>query len=62
MPYAQATGVKRLSDGGPADRGEPRRWRRFRKSLVGAASFVKPTALDIVLEPINARNVPGTPQ
>ena len=60
LPYAKATGVKRLHlMAGIASRGDPKAVAAFRKSVVWAAEFVKPHGLDIVLEPINARNVPG---
>ena len=60
LPYAQATGVKRLHlMAGIADRGDPKAVAAFRKSVAWAADFVAPHYLDIVLEPINSRNVPG---
>ena len=60
LPYAQATGVKRLHlMAGIADRGDPKAVAAFRKSVVWATDFVAPHYLDIVLEPINPRNVPG---
>ena len=36
-----------------------RRWRRFTKSWQGRRSFSRPHGLDVVIEPINPRNVPG---
>ena len=60
LPYAQATGVKRLHlMAGIADRGDPRAVAAFRKSVTWTAEFFAPHGLDIVLEPINPRNVPG---
>jgi hydroxypyruvate isomerase len=60
LPYAQATGVKRLHlMAGLADRGDPKAVTAFRKSVVWAAEFLKPYGIDVVLEPINSRNVPG---
>ncbi len=60
LPYAQATGVKRLHlMAGLADRKDPKAVAAFRKSVVWAAEFLRPHGLDVVLEPINARNVPG---
>src|SRR6188768_3930800 len=60
LPYAQATGVKRLHlMAGIADRSDPKAVAAFRRSVAWAADFVAPHYLDIVLEPINSRNVPG---
>ena len=60
LPYAQATGVKRLHlMAGIADRGDPKAAAAFRKSVAWAAEFFAPHGLDVVIEPINPRNVPG---
>jgi hydroxypyruvate isomerase len=60
LPYAQATGVKRLHlMAGIADRGDPKAVAAFRKSVAWAAEFFAPHGLDVVIEPINPRNVPG---
>jgi hydroxypyruvate isomerase len=60
LPYAQATGVKRLHlMAGIAERGDPKAVAAFRKSVVWAAEFLMPHGLDVVIEPINPRNVPG---
>jgi hydroxypyruvate isomerase len=60
LPYAQATGVKRLHlMAGIADRGDPRAVAAYRKSAAWAAEFLAPHGLDVVIEPINPRNVPG---
>jgi hydroxypyruvate isomerase len=60
LPYAQATGVKRLHlMAGIADRRDSGAVAAYRKSVAWAAEFVAPHGLDIVLEPINSRNVPG---
>ncbi|HEX9588232.1 MAG TPA: 2-oxo-tetronate isomerase [Bradyrhizobium sp.] len=60
LPYAQATGVKRLHlMAGIADRGNRQAVEAFTKSVVWAAEFLKPHGLDVVIEPINPRNVPG---
>jgi 2-dehydrotetronate isomerase len=60
LPYAQATGVKRVHlMAGIADRRDPKAVAAFRKSLVWAAEFFSPHGLDVVIEPINPRNVPG---
>src|SRR5258707_4438362 len=60
LPYAQATGVKRLHlMAGIARRTDPEPVAAFHKSVVWAAEFLQPHGLDVVIEPINARNVPG---
>ncbi len=60
LPYAKATGVQRVHlMAGIADRSDPRTVAAFRKSAVHAAEFFAPHGLDVVLEPINPRNVPG---
>jgi hydroxypyruvate isomerase len=60
LPYAQATGVKRLHlMAGLADRGDPKAVAAFRKSVAWTAEFLRPHGIDVVLEPINSRNVPG---
>ena len=60
LPYAQATGVKRLHlMAGIAERSDPQAMAAFRKSAIAAAEFFAPHGLDVVIEPINPRNVPG---
>src|SRR5258708_11074251 len=60
LPYAPATGVKRLHlMAGIADRHDPKAVAAFHKSVVWAAEFLAPHGLDIVIEPINPRSVPG---
>ena len=60
LPYALATGVKRLHlMAGLADRGDPKAVAAFHKSLVWAAEFLRPHGIDVVLEPLNKRDVPG---
>ena len=60
LPYAQATDVKRLHlMAGIADRGDPKAVAAFRKSVVWTAEFFARHGLDVVIEPINPRNVPG---
>jgi hydroxypyruvate isomerase len=44
---------------GIADRGDPKAAAAFRKSVIWAAEFLNPHGLDVVIEPINPRNVPG---
>lgn len=60
LPYAEATGVKRLHlMAGIADRRDSRAVEAFYKSVAWTAEFLAPHGLDVVLEPINPRNVPG---
>ena len=60
LPYAKATGVKRLHlMAGIANRGDAKAVEQFYKSVAWAAEFFAPHGLDVVIEPINARNVPG---
>jgi 2-dehydrotetronate isomerase len=60
LPYVQATGVKRVHlMAGIAERSDPKAAEAFYKSVASAAEFFAPHGLDVVLEPINPRNVPG---
>ena len=60
LPYAKATGVKRLHlMAGIANRGDTKAVEQFYKSVAWAAEFFAPHGLDVVIEPINSRNVPG---
>jgi 2-dehydrotetronate isomerase len=60
LPYAQASGVKRLHlMAGIANRGDRVAVEAFYKSVGWAAEFFAPHGLDVVIEPINPRNVPG---
>jgi hydroxypyruvate isomerase len=60
LPYAQASGVKRLHlMAGIADRGDRKAAAAFRRSVTWTAEFFRPHGLDVVIEPINPRNVPG---
>ena len=60
LPYAQATGVKRLHlMAGIANRADAKAVEAFYKSVAWTAEFFAPHGLDVVIEPINARNVPG---
>jgi hydroxypyruvate isomerase len=60
LPYAQATGVKRLHlMAGIANRGDRLAVEAFYKSVASAAEFFAPYGLDVLIEPINPRNVPG---
>lgn len=60
LPYAVATGVKRLHlMAGIADRNDPVAVSAFRRSVSWAADMVGKENIDLVLEPINPRDVPG---
>ena len=60
LPYAQATGVKRLHlMAGLADRGDRRAVEAFYKSVAWAAEFFLGHGIEVAIEPINPRNVPG---
>jgi 2-dehydrotetronate isomerase len=60
LPYAQATRVKQLHlMSGIADRKDPKTVAAFRKSVRWAAEFLAPHGIDLVLEPLNARNTPN---
>ncbi len=60
LPYAKATEVKRLHlMAGIADRGDHFAVEAYYKSVAWAAEFFAPHGIDVVIEPINSRNVPG---
>jgi 2-dehydrotetronate isomerase len=60
LPYAQATGVKRLHMmAGLASRSDSKAVAAFRKSVAWTAEFLRPHGIDVVIEPINPRNTPG---
>jgi len=60
LPYAKATGVKRVHlMAGLASRSDRRAVEAFYKSVTWAAEFFAPHGLDVVLEPLNPRNTPG---
>ncbi|MDB5618856.1 2-oxo-tetronate isomerase [Tardiphaga sp.] len=60
LPYAKATGVRRLHlMAGLADRKDPKAVVAFRKSLEWAANFFGDHGIEVVIEPINPRDVPG---
>jgi hydroxypyruvate isomerase len=60
LPYALATGVKRLHlMAGIASRSDPKAVEAYYKSVAWAAEFFAPHGLDVVIEPINPRNVAG---
>ena len=58
--YAEATGVKRLHVmSGLSDRHDPDAVKTYRAALYHACERVAPHGLDIVIEPINGRDMPG---
>ena len=58
--YADATGVKRLHlMSGNADRRDPRAAGAFRKAMIFTAAALGEKGLDLVIEPINERDMPG---
>ena len=60
LPYAKATGVKRLHlMAGIADSNDKAAQDAYRKSVIYAAETLSPESIDVVIEPINPRNVPG---
>lgn len=60
LVYAEATGVGRLHlMAGKTDRADPRHREAFRRAVAWAAGEVGRAGLDLVLEPINGRDMPG---
>jgi 2-dehydrotetronate isomerase len=60
LPYAEATEVTRVHlMAGIAERSDHKAVEAFYKSVAWAAEFFQPHGLDVVIEPINPRNVPG---
>ncbi|MCD0419209.1 hydroxypyruvate isomerase family protein [Rubrivivax sp. JA1024] len=60
LPYALATGVKRLHLlAGNADRRDGAAALAFRRSLAVAAHFFAPHGIDVMIEPLNGRDAPG---
>jgi hydroxypyruvate isomerase len=60
LRYAAATKVRRLHlMAGNADRRDPQALAAYRKSVAWAAERVGAAGLDLLLEPINSRNMPG---
>jgi len=60
LPYALATGVKRVHlMAGTADRNDVAAVVAFRRSLAVAAHFFAPHGIDVVIEPLNKRDVAG---
>ena len=60
VPYVKATGVRRLHlMAGIADRRDHKAVEAFRKSVEWTADFFGNQGIDVMLEPINKRDVPG---
>jgi len=60
LPYAKATGVKRLHlMAGIADRRDAKAVAAFQKSVAWTAEALGQHGIDTVIEPINPRDVPG---
>ncbi|MGE0523533.1 MAG: 2-oxo-tetronate isomerase [Variibacter sp.] len=60
LRYAEATGVKRLHlMAGMADRNDKDARESYRRAVVYAAEKLAAKKIDLVLEPINGRNMPG---
>ncbi|MDO8980360.1 MAG: hydroxypyruvate isomerase family protein [Afipia sp.] len=60
LPYAKATGVKRLHlMAGIANRSDPKAVDAFCRSVVWTAEALAKENIDLMLEPINPRDVPG---
>ena len=58
--YAAATGVKRLHMmAGIADRADPAAIEAYRRAVIHAAEALAGDGLDLVIEPINGRDMPG---
>lgn len=60
LPYAKATGVKKIHMmAGLADRKNPIAVASYKNAVKKAAEFFAPHGISILLEPINARGMPG---
>ncbi len=60
LPYAAATGVKRLHMmAGIANRGDANNVSSFRRAVAWTAGALGKHNIDVVIEPINPRDVPG---
>ena len=60
LPYAEATGVQRLHlMAGIADAHDPRAKAAYRAAVERTATRLAERGLDLVLEPINGRDMPG---
>ena len=60
LPYARATGVKRLHlMSGHGDRNDPKHRNAYRAAVSAVASRLEHEGIDLVIEPINPRDMPG---
>jgi hydroxypyruvate isomerase len=60
LRYAEATGAKRLHVmSGNADRRDPQKAKAYEDALRYACDAAEPEGLDVVIEPINGRDMPG---
>ena len=60
LPYAEATGVKRLHlMSGHGDRHDPQSLAAYKAAIRAACAAVSPLGIDILIEPINGRDMPG---
>jgi hydroxypyruvate isomerase len=60
LDYAEATGVGRIHMmAGNADAGDAQAQANYRRAVVYAAEKLEERGLELVLEPINGRNMPG---
>ena len=60
LPYAQATGARRLHLlAGIADRRDAAAVVAYRAALREAAAFFAPHGIDVLIEPLNRRDMPG---
>ena len=60
LPYAEATGVRRLHlMSGHGDRHDPAAVAAYKAAIRHACEAVSPLGIDILIEPINGRDMPG---
>jgi len=60
LPYVEATGVGRVHlMAGIGERGDPAAVAAYRRSVAHVATVLGARGVDLVLEPINRRNMPG---
>lgn len=60
LAYIEATGVKRVHlMAGLADRADVKAGSAYRRSVARVAERLAPLGVDLLLEPINSRNMPG---
>jgi hydroxypyruvate isomerase len=60
LPYAEATGVRRLHlMSGHGERGDPEARSAYAEAIRHACAAAAPLGIDILIEPINGRDMPG---